>query len=109
MESTGLRIKVLRQSLVPQVGNDFAWSGSSNAQWVESKHKLDEIATTGSGPLASRLNRVVFRFALASAKASPDFEGFAVDNVRIGERTRTILLESFANTPPTRYSQAHRL
>ena len=86
-----------------QNGNDFGWSGFANNTWLESKHTLDTIASTGTGSITKRLGKVVFRFALASTKPDVDIavdqlEGFAIDNVRIGERTRTILLESFANT-----------
>jgi len=76
-----------------QVGNDFGWTNTSTA-WIEPKHTLDTIQTTGPN------TNVVLRFSLASLTTwSPDFdkEGFAIDNVRIGDRTRTILLESFAN------------
>ncbi len=79
-----------------QSGNDFGWTGSASAQWNRSKHTLDEVATSVGGRVNA--TNVVFRFAMASAKSNPQFEGFAVDNVRIGERTRTILLESFAST-----------
>lgn len=77
-----------------QVGNDFGWSGSGNQTWFTSKHTLDEIP---NGIFPTLPKNVVLRFALASAKSIPTFEGFAVDNVRVGERTRTILLESFMN------------
>ncbi len=95
-----------------QIGNDLGWSNTgNNTGWIDSKHTLDEIASTGSGSLANRLGRVVFRFSLASAKQDNGLtvDGFGIDNVRIGERTRTILLESFANTsntaPPPQYSE----
>jgi hypothetical protein len=74
-----------------QVGNDFGWTGVGNTSWISPKHTLDEI------PKPSR-DKVVFRFALASNINTPATEGFALDNVRIGDRTRTILLESFMNT-----------
>ncbi len=78
-----------------QNGNDFGWSGLTNTTWFTSKHTLDEIP---NGPPAITPNNVVFRFAFASTYTPTAEEGFAVDNIRIGERTRTIMLESFANT-----------
>ena len=76
-----------------QTTKDYGWSGSSSTAWQAAKHTLADIKNDPNG-----LTKVVFRFALASAKAAPLFEGFALDNVRIGERTRTVLLESFTNT-----------
>jgi hypothetical protein len=43
-------------------------------------------------------NQVVLRFAFASIKPVPETKGFTLDNVRIGEGTRTILVENFSNT-----------
>jgi hypothetical protein len=77
-----------------QTGNDFGWTGATNTNWISPKHTVDTLSVTGGGVLTN----IVFRFALASNKSAPDTEGFGVDNVRIGERTRTILLESFMNT-----------
>jgi hypothetical protein len=49
---------------------------------------------------------VVFRWALGSVKDVPTRDGFALDNVRIGNRTRTILLESFFNAANSAASEA---
>lgn len=79
-----------------QVGNDFGWSGFTSPSTpnvpqgqISPKHVLDQIGAPA--------NKVVFRFALGSAKTDVAKEGFSVDNFRIGNRTRTILLESFVN------------
>ncbi len=74
-----------------QVTGDYGWSGSDNTQWMESKHILDEI--NSPTPQAN----VVFRFGLASVNTQPSLDGFAMDNIRIGNRTRTIVVENFTN------------
>ena len=71
-----------------QTSGDFGWSGSSGG-WVKSKHEL-------SASIVGIRSNVVFRFGFASINDGG--EGFALDNFRIGERTRIVLLESFANT-----------
>lgn len=80
-----------------QIGGDFGWSGFTSPATpnvpegqIAPKHVLDPI-----GPGASK---VVFRFALGGAKTDVTKEGFSLDNFRIGDRTRTILLESFTST-----------
>lgn len=74
-----------------QVTGDFGWTGL-DTEWRESKHKLTDVKGA---------TRVVFRFALASAKDNPDKDGFAMDDFRIGNGTRTVLLENFTNTAST--------
>ena len=75
--------------------NDFGWSGSAKEEWLESKHAL---VNEGQKPNIVGVQRVVFRFAFASAKIDQStLKGFAVDNVRIGNRTRIVLLENFTN------------
>ena len=66
------------------------WSSSDVApgQWVQSRHKLDEI------PVEER-DAVLFRFALA-ADAADQSEGFAIDDFFVGERPQTVLLEQFS-------------
>jgi len=79
-----------------QSTNDFGWSGTNKVKWMESKHAIINEGTPKPDILGA--SRLVFRFAFATLNKAPDKEGFAMDNFRIGERTRTILLESFANT-----------
>jgi|GEM_PF-3800009 len=87
------------------LGN-FGWSGSSTnvdvpTGWVESKHELS-TALTAAAP--DPITNVVFRFSFATLNDGSTNElgsgtdGFAIDNFRIGERTRTILLEKFTST-----------
>jgi hypothetical protein len=75
-----------------QSSKDLGWSNSDQITWLTSKHSLAPVQAA---------TQVVFRFALASVKPNVTFEGFAIDNVRLGERTRTVLFESFANTSNT--------
>ncbi|MEQ8425328.1 MAG: hypothetical protein RIA63_11510, partial [Cyclobacteriaceae bacterium] len=74
-----------------QIIGDYGWSGASNTQWMESKHILDEIN------IPTPQTNVVFRFGIASVNTQPMLNGFAMDNIRIGNRTRTILVENFTN------------
>ena len=74
-----------------QTVGDIGWSGITNTNWQDSKFALVETGTSN----VIREDTIVFRFALASQAGGR--EGFALDNFRLGERTRTILLESFAN------------
>ncbi len=81
-----------------QTGNDFGWSRSDNKAWQAPKHVLDDLFPPNSTGVPTK---AVFRFALGSASPAVDLQGFTLDNFRIGDRTRTILLESFANTSNT--------
>ena len=90
------------QGITAKPGNqpdkDYGWSNFTKDKWMESKHAISDDAN--KDPLVGA-SRVVFRFALASLKgtaAEIEYEGFAIDNFRIGERTRTILLENFTTT-----------
>jgi len=76
-----------------QTANDFGWSGSAIPTWESPKHILDPMYTSGPPP-----SKAIFRFAMGSAAPVVTKQGFSFDNFRIGDRTRTILLENFANT-----------
>ncbi len=76
-----------------QDAGDFAWTGQFPG-WPEAKHSLGDI-----DPLDR--DKVVFRFALASLETNPTVDGFALDNVIVGNRTRVVLVEYFTNTNPT--------
>jgi len=65
----------------------YGWTGTTT-DWLESKHVLDPVL---SKP------RVVFRYALATLDDTPTKGGIAIDNVRVGNRTRTVLVENFKN------------
>jgi PKD repeat protein len=89
------------QGLASKPGNqatgDFGWTSNRDSLWLVSRHILDAV-----------LNKpqVVFRWALGSVKDVPTRDGFALDNVRIGNRTRTILLESFFNVANSAAAEA---
>jgi Bacterial Ig-like domain/Secretion system C-terminal sorting domain/PKD domain len=72
-----------------QLSGDYGWSGSVSS-WVESKHSLATVAVR---------NNVAFRFAFASNQDGG--EGFGVDNFRVGERNRLVLIENFTNAGNT--------
>jgi hypothetical protein len=78
-----------------QTTGDYGWSGTGSKtdnleppKWREAKHSLSAVIGA---------SRVVFRFALASQVNRPQLPGFALDDVRIGNGTRTVLIENFTN------------
>ncbi len=77
---------------------NIGWGGSDQSQdkFDNAKYVLDDPRSEGT--------HVVFRFAFASTKVSGGAikgSGFAFDNIRIGNRTRTVLLENFRNAGNT--------
>ena len=71
------------QDLAPK-----GWSGRNNA-WMDARYKLDDFEAYED-----------FRFRIAFGAVgvgNPNPEGFAFDNVWIGNRTRNVLLEHFSN------------
>ncbi len=80
-----------------QLANDYGWSSQGRSIWQESRHSLAEVDSTTR-------KKVVFRFALASVN-KPAAKGFAFDDIKIGSRTRTVLLENFANSGNTAASE----
>jgi len=90
-----------------QETGQFGWFGSDREsspdsielQWKTAKHILDQAKSD-----ASDQNNVRVQFRIAF-KSGPDnlgsYNGFAFDNVRIGNRTRTVLLENFTSTQQT--------
>lgn len=80
-------------------GDQLGWT-SSPAQdngWVEAGHRLDEVAGKSG---------IKFRFVYGSDGTSQDNDGFAFDDIFIGQRTREILLEHFTNNGSVRASNA---
>lgn len=74
-----------------QTSTSAGWTGR-DGKWKKSTFKLD--------PLIGQ-SKVLFRIAFSSTQ--PRGDGFAFDNVFIGERSRVVLLENFTNsnmTPP---------
>jgi len=78
-----------------QSANDIGWTGNQSTtnqkynSWVRAIHRLDVGSLNGA-------SNVVFRIAFASGNTLSD--GFAFDNVFIGERTRKVLVENFTNS-----------
>ena len=78
-----------------QLSNDIGWTGSYDG-WKHAAYKLDVLRGKP---------QVVFRIAFASI--NPRRDGFAFDNIFIGERTRTVLLENFTNSSAAANTKAH--
>ncbi|MDH5381396.1 MAG: Ig-like domain-containing protein, partial [Cyclobacteriaceae bacterium] len=82
-----------------QVVNIYGWSNirskemnNTKGGWLESKHQLGSISITD-------FSNVIFRFSLATDnKAETRPNGFAISDFFIGNRTRTVLVENFANS-----------
>ncbi|MBT1707985.1 T9SS type A sorting domain-containing protein [Fulvivirgaceae bacterium PWU5] len=78
-----------------QPSNDLGWTGAYG-DWKTATFKLDNLIGEAN---------VVFRIAFASN--APRREGFAFDNIFIGERTRTVLIENFTNSSAAANGTAH--
>jgi hypothetical protein len=71
-------------------GQQTGWTASdSEKEWTESRHYLDVLAGA---------KYVRFRIAYGSDGSGGSTGGMAFDNIRIGERSRLVLLEHFTNT-----------
>lgn len=73
-----------------QTSTDIGWTGTYS-DWRKAIFSLDDYVLNGGAGESS----VIFRVAFASAQGRRD--GFAFDNVFIGERTRIVLVENFTN------------
>jgi Bacterial Ig-like domain/Secretion system C-terminal sorting domain len=87
-------------------GNDatgLGWTGTSaDTSWVTAKHSLGDIyqGNFTAAEIDSIKSKVVFRIglgAIASANTKKSRDGFAFDDVFIGNRTRTVLIENFTS------------
>jgi len=80
-------------------GDKIGWTttGDPDTSWIESRHKLDELQGKKD---------VKFRISYGSDGTSTDNEGIAFDDIAIGERSRLVLLEHFANTSTVQSSTA---
>src|SRR5260221_7024252 len=71
----------------------YGWTGKAG-QWLSGKYNLDGIL-----PIAKR-NQVRFRLAFAShgvPSAGLKYDGFAFDNVFVGDKTKNVLVEQITN------------
>jgi hypothetical protein len=84
-----------------QIKGDYGWTKSDSiSKWRDARHALDTIGRDTNNPTKIDLSmrkKVVFRFALGSTDKAKAGVGFALDNVRLGSRTRTVLIENFRN------------
>ncbi len=79
-------------SIASSPGNQsFGWSGATNG-WIPTRHSLDELIGN---------NNVRFQVVYATNASVTGRDGFAFDNVFIGQRNKTIMLEHFANNSST--------
>jgi hypothetical protein len=65
------------------------WTAITDPDWVEARHILDFLTNE---PV------VQFRFTFTASGSALGNKGIAVDDIRIVERNRTILIEHFTNT-----------
>ena len=73
--------------------SNFAWSDDLDTAWRDARYNLDQI------PLALR-DTVIFRIAFGSNddnQAGVVVDGFAFDDIFIGEKGRNVLVEHFTN------------
>ena len=82
-------------------GNDatnIGWTGADTS-WVTAKHSLGDIYDGGFTPekIDSIKSRVIFRIGMGAIASTKTKGGFAFDNVFVGNRTRTVLLENFTS------------
>ncbi|HEX2975882.1 MAG TPA: T9SS type A sorting domain-containing protein, partial [Bacteroidales bacterium] len=68
--------------------SQVGWTSDGPENWIESSHSLDE--------LKGKTN-VRFRIAYGSEGKFGNHDGFAFDDISIGERTRKVLIEHFTN------------
>ena len=80
-------------------GEQLGWTtiGTPDTKWIEARHNLDDLKGKKD---------VKFRIAYGSDGSSTNNDGIAFDDILIGERTRNVLLEHFANTSSMASSEA---
>lgn len=72
--------------------NNYAWSSEARG-WRNARYNLDQIPINDRG-------RLIFKIAFGSNGDNPADRirnGFAFDDVYIGEKTRTVMVEHFSN------------
>jgi hypothetical protein len=82
-------------------GSSVGWSGNSTRKWQDVKFSLDQVLRDLQNPALNPTGRVRFRVAFGSNADNPPgdtLDGFAFDNVFVGERNRLVLLEHFTNS-----------
>jgi hypothetical protein len=87
-------------NIMGKPGDDpIGWTttGSPDIKWIEAKHTLDGVQGKKD---------VKFRIAFGSPGENQYNEGMAFDDIFIGEKTRSVLLEHFANSSSGKSSEA---
>ncbi|WP_299452742.1 Ig-like domain-containing protein [uncultured Microscilla sp.] len=82
-------------------GNIIGWAGDTDTTWNVAKFPLDELKARLDASATDNLKTIRFRIAFGSDASNPigsNLDGFAFDNVLIGERNRVALLEHFTNS-----------
>jgi hypothetical protein len=74
-----------------QILSPIGWSGQKN-DWINSRYKLDEFKAEIDSKLRLRM-----AFGSSAINLGSFYNGFAFDNVWIGNRTRNVLLETTSN------------
>jgi hypothetical protein len=70
-------------------GNIIGWTNMQDTAWIEARHSLDR---------QKGKNSIQFRFAYGADGTAKGANGMAFDNVWIGERNKTALIEHFTST-----------
>ena len=80
-------------------GEQLGWTtiGTPETEWIEARHSLDELKGKKD---------IKFRIAYGSNGQGIGNDGVAFDDIFIGERTRNVLLEHFANASYLASSEA---
>lgn len=80
-------------------GDQIGWTtkGMADTSWIQARHTLDDLKGKKD---------VKFRISYGSEGTSTESKGIAFDEIWIGERTRKVLLEHFANTSSSRSREA---
>lgn len=83
-------------------GNQLGWTtiGNYDTKWKAAIHTLDELAGKSD---------VKFRIVYGSEGSYTSHDGFAFDNIWIGERNRNVLVEHFTNITSVAGSSADAL
>lgn len=69
-------------------GQRLGWTGTSQSAWKEARNMVDHL----------KGKKFRLRVAFGSDAVASNYEGFAFDNVWVGERTRMVVLEHFTNS-----------
>ncbi len=88
------RLIVSNPGIQPVGFGPYGWSGNDQKMWMKASFNLDGIDST-------KRKQVRIRFAFAgdsSKNIQGRFNGFAFDNVFVGNKTKNVLIEEFTNT-----------